>query len=65
MSEQSRGFDYVAIGFSNDGRAMFAITCATIKDADRWAENNPDYKWVVYNSKGYQLFPRPQQVSFL
>ena len=65
MSEHSRGFDYVAIGFSNDGRAMLAITCATIKDADRWAENNPSYKWVIYSASGYQLFPRPMQISFL
>lgn len=65
MSEHSRGFDYVAIGFANDGRAMVAITCTTIKDADRWAKNNPSYKWVVYNASGYQLFPRPMQISFL
>lgn len=65
MSEHSRGFDYVAIGFANDGRAMVAITCATIKDADIWAKNNPSYKWVVYNASGYQLFPRPMQISFL
>ena len=65
MSEHSRGFDYVAIGFSNDGRAMLAITCATIKDAYGWVEKNPSYKWVVYNANGYQLLPRPMQISFL
>lgn len=65
MSEHSRGFDYVAIGFANDGRAMVAITCTTIKDADKWAKNNPSYKWVVYNASGYQLFPRPMKISFL
>ena len=65
MIEQSRGFDYVAIGFANDGRAMFAITCATVKDADRWAKNNQAYKWVIYNSNDYKLCPRPMQISFL
>lgn len=65
MIEQSRGFDYVAIGFANDGRAMLSITCATTKDADRWVKNNPDYEWVIYNSNNYRLIPRPVQTSML
>ena len=55
--EQSRGHDFIVVGFSNDGRAMFAFPVLTIAEFERWKTTNKEYTWRLFNAHGFGVYP--------
>ena len=56
-TEQSRGYDFIVVGFSNDGRAMFAFPVVTIAEFERWKTTNKEYTWRLFNARDYGVYP--------
>lgn len=57
VNEQSRGYDFVVIGFSNDGRAMFVFLVVSIAEFERWKSANKEYTWRLYKASDYSIYP--------
>lgn len=57
MIEQSRGYDFVVVGFSNDGRAMFVFTVVSIAEFERWKTANKEYMWRLFKASDYAIHP--------
>lgn len=53
--EQSRGYDYLAACFSNDGRLLACFPCLTIKEYNNWANENPMYISRLYRAHDFDL----------
>lgn len=55
--EQSRGYDFIVVGFSNDGRAMFVFPVITIAEFEKWKTTNKEYTWRLFNAHDYGVYP--------
>lgn len=55
--EQSRGYDFVVVGFSNDGRAMFTFLVVSIAEFERWKSTNKEYMWRLYKASDFAIHP--------
>lgn len=59
--EQSRGYDFIAVGFSNDGRVFFAFPVITISEFERWKTVNKEYvneyRWRLFKVHDYGIYP--------
>lgn len=61
--EIARGAGYVAVAFSNDGRAAMAMIAVSKKEMEEWKKENPEYTWVFYTSERYCLTPMHEQIK--
>lgn len=58
MFEQSHGYDYLAVCFSNDGRLVMCTPVLTVKEFNSWADQNPMYAWRLYQVYNFGLTPK-------
>lgn len=62
--ELSRGYDFVLVAFSDDGRAAFATSCSTKKEMEEWKANNKEYTWAFYKAERGCLIRMNDQLRF-
>lgn len=53
--EQSRGYDFLAACFSSDGRLLACFPVLTIKEFNKWADENPMYACRLYQARSFDL----------
>lgn len=57
VTEQIRGYDFIVVGFSNDGRAIFTFPVVTIAEFERWKSSNKEYRWCLFTAHDYSVYP--------